>query len=153
MTRFEALSPAGRVLIFVLFGGGAAALLYLVPFYARFVAELSWMPLREQWLALGSYDSWFYSWRLLIGLVIGALVGHLVAGRSTSLVMTDDRLTFRVGDELSVINRGQVGAVRGRRSRVTVTGLNQERLFHGKLEAGHEQIRQAFQRHRYPWQD
>src|SRR5690625_391661 len=111
------------------------------------------MPLQDQWLALGDYGSWFFTWRLPIGLVIGALVGHLVAGRSTSLVMTDDRLTFRVGDEVSVINRGQVGAVRGRRSRVTVTGLNQERLFPGNLEAGHEQTRQAFQRHRYPWQD
>lgn len=151
-TRFDELSPAGRLLVMVVFAGGVAAVFFLLPFYARFAADLSWMPWQDQWLALGDYDSWFFSWRLPIGLLIGALIGMAVAGRSTSLVMTDDRLTFRVGDEVSVINRGRVGAVEGKRSRVTVRGLNQEQLFHAKLEANHASIREAFQRHRYPWQ-
>jgi len=125
----------------------------VLPWLARLLADVRWVPYGGPIRAFGNWDDeWSTVLRLGCGLLLGLALAAYIVFESPVVAVGTDKLTIRQKGRTRYIDRPVIARVFQDRRDVVVASAEGVELFRGDIEGGATVVREAFESRGYPWQ-
>lgn len=114
----------------------------------------SWpVPFIDYLKFLGSFDNPLMVFgRPAVLVLVGLIIAFVITHESPELIITDQSIQVKEGDDLRIIERAQVSGVYRKSGKVRIESPSGRVLFEGDVSTKREATADAFINHGYPWE-
>jgi len=140
-----------KIWTYALIAAGGVLLLTVGPIVARWLADVPFVPFKEQLRWVDGYDEpWAWAVRVAVGL-IGGLVGALIVlADEWRLEVHDDAVVVVHDQDRRRLTRASIAGIHLNRKTVVIEGADGRLLFDKQVEAKPARIKAAFSSRGYP---
>ncbi len=133
---------------------GGAALGWFLPAFARWVADLPWVPFQGLARLLADWDGpWLVALTTLAGLAGGVLLAAAVIQDTLTVRLSDREVELSREGRVRTYPREQVGSVFVDGKQLVLLGAASDELDRDETENAAGELAAAFRRHGWPWAD